>query len=275
MTRRFENEKYIYNRNNIFQRIIVLKTNRYKRAKYQEFFIEGVKNIQAALKFGWEIKYWIYTAQTLSNWSIKMIKEHPAEYNYCFTEELIAEISSKEKPSELMAVLKMKKQKIKPSINPFIIVCDRVSKKGNLGSIIRSADAFGCDGIIITGHSVDIYDPEVIRSSVGSYFAVKVEHIDNNKDLIERFTEWKQLFPEIKFIATDENANQNINEIDFKTPCILLVGNETHGLSNFYLELADTMAKIPMVGNATSFNLACATSIFIYEAFLQRTNLKR
>lgn len=259
-------------RNNIFQHIIVLKTNRYKRNDFQEFFVEGVHNIKLALKYGWTVKNWIISNKKLSSWATTMLETVKTEANYCFTDELLSEISERTDTSEIMAVFQMKKMTVTASKNPFIIIFDRPSKKGNLGTIMRSADAFGCDGIIVTGHSVDIYDPEVLSASMGSFFAVLTERIESNKKVEERLYELKQQFPELVIVATTEVGETSIREANFNKPLILLVGNEASGLSKFYLDICDQTVKIPMVGEATSFNVANATSIFMYEVFSQRQN---
>lgn len=259
-------------RNNIFQHIIVLKTNRYKRNDFQEFFVEGVHNIKLALKYGWTVKHWIIANRKLSSWATNMLETVKTEANYCFTDELLREISDRTDTSEIMAVFQMKKMTIATSQNPFIIIFDRPSKKGNLGTIMRSADAFGCDGIIVTGHGVDIYDPEVLSASMGSFFAVSTERIESNKEVEERLYDLKQKFPEMTIVATTEVGEISIREANFNKPLVLLVGNEASGLSKFYLDICDQTVRIPMVGEATSFNVANATSIFMYEVFSQRKN---
>lgn len=258
-------------RNNIYQHIIVLKTNRYKRNQYKEIFVEGVRNINIAIKHGWKVKHWIYqTGKPLSDWAKKMLSSYHTLENYSFSEELISEISGKTDKSELMAIFEIKNTEIRQSPNPFIVLCNRPSKKGNLGSIIRSADSFNCDGIIVTGHAVDIYDPEVIVASMGSYFAVDIQKIETNEEILEYIANMRKKFPELQVIATTEEGEFFSHEIDYRKPTILLMGNEADGLSMFYWDVCDKTVKIPMVGEASSLNLACATSIFLYEAFTQR-----
>jgi TrmH family RNA methyltransferase len=257
-------------KNNAFQHIVVLKENRYKRYSYKEIFIEGVHNIKAALKFGWKVKHWVYADRQLSSWAKEMLANIKTELNYCFSEELINEISDRTDKSELMAIFEMKEMTVQPSEKPFIIFFDRPSKKGNLGTVMRSADAFGCDGIIVTGHSVDMYDPEVIGASMGSFFAVQTERIDDNESIIQRISDLKKEYPDLKIVATTEDGSISIRDCNFSVPLILLLGNETSGLSRFFLELCDETVKIPMVGEATSFNVANAASIFLYEIFSQR-----
>ena len=257
-------------KNATFQCVIALKENRHKRNTCQEIFIEGTLNIKTALKYNWTVKHWIFADKQLSSWANKMLSSVKTEVNYCFSEELINEISDRTDKSELMAIFEMKKMTVMPSKTPFIIICDKPSKKGNLGSIIRSADAFGCDGVIVTGHSVDVYDPEVIGASMGSFFAVQTERLDGNDNIQQRIVDLKAAYPDLVVVATTEEGKVSIQDYDFTKPLILLVGNETSGLNCFYRELCDATVKIPMVGEATSFNVASATSIFLYEIFTQR-----
>jgi 23S rRNA (uridine2479-2'-O)-methyltransferase len=265
------NEIRVGRKNNIYQHIMVLKENRYKRHQYREVFIEGVSNINAALKFGWKIKNWIYqTEKPLSDWAKKVMSENRTTQNFSLSEELLSDISGKSNKSELMGIFEMKEMKITPSRNPLILLCNKPSKKGNLGSIIRSADAFGCDGVIVTGHAVDIYDPEIIGASMGSYFAVAIEKIDENEQVSRYISDLRLKYPDLQVVATTDHGDCNIRELDYTKPTILLMGNETDGLSLFYWDICDKKVKIPMVGEASSLNLACATTVFLYEIFSQR-----
>ena len=257
-------------RNNIFQHIVVLKTNRYKRTEYGEFFVEGVHNIKLAIKHGWKVKNWIITSHKLSTWATNMIRSINSEAIYCLSDELLNEISERSDGSEIMAIFYMRQMRVQPSNNPFIVLFDRPSKKGNLGTIMRSADAFGCDGIIITGHSVDIYDPEVLSASMGSFFSIPTQRIENNSEISDYIADLKKKYSTLTVVATTELGEVNIRNYDFKRPIVLLVGNEASGLSKFLLDICDKTVKIPMVGDATSFNVANATSIFMYEVFTQR-----
>lgn len=264
-------ELKIGKRNATFQHIMVIKTNRYKRFEHKEIFVEGVRNINIAIKNGFKVKHWIYDEnKNLSSWAKEKIANIKTECNYVLTNELMSEVSGKNDVSELVAILEMKNRIITESQNPFIILFDRPSKKGNLGSIIRSADAFGADGIIVTGHSVDIFDPDIITSSMGSYFAIPVQKLDTNEQVLELFKKFKSKYNNLQVVATTELGDDNIRSFDFKKPTILMIGNESLGLSKFLLENSDHKIKIPMVGEASSFNASCAGSIFMYEIFSQR-----
>ncbi len=139
-------EVYINNKNNYYQRFEVLKTNRNKRYKYNEFLVEGVRSLKEAVENGWNIKSWIYNNNNLSDWARNMVSNVKTEVNYCLTPHLLKELSGKEDTSELMAVIEMRKDcldSVKLSEIPFIVLFDRPSNKGNLGTMIRSCDALG------------------------------------------------------------------------------------------------------------------------------------
>lgn len=256
-------------RNSSFQHLLAIKTNRTQRLAHNEIYVEGVRNINLAIKYGWKVKHWVFR-QNLSNWAKEKIASNKTQENYCLTDELMAELSGKTDTSELVAIFEIKKAKLKFSKNPIIVLFDRPSKKGNLGTIIRSADAFGVDDILVCGHGVDIYDPEIIVSSMGSYFATNLVKLETNEEIVSTINELKTKFPTLKVVATTELGDESIKKFNFTVPILLLVGNENAGLSKFLLDLADFSVKIPMVGEASSFNVACATSIFLYEIFSSR-----
>ena len=152
-------EKHIYTKNSTYQKFEVLKTNRNKRYRYNAFLVEGVRSLKEAASNHWKIKNFLYNKDSLSDWAKDMIRSVKTEENYCLTEELLKELSDKTDGSELMAVIEMREDRledVKLSENPFIVLFDRPSNKGNLGSMYRSCEALGADMLIITGHSVDL-----------------------------------------------------------------------------------------------------------------------
>lgn len=129
-------ETKIFNRNNLFQKFEVLKTNRNKRYKYNEFLVEGVRNLNEAVNNNWKIKSFIYDRNNLSGWAKDMINKVNTDANFYLTPELMKKLSEKEDTSELMAIIEMREDKLDNvmlSENPFIVLFDRPSNKGNLG----------------------------------------------------------------------------------------------------------------------------------------------
>lgn len=256
-----------------FQILNALKTNREKRNK-EGFLFEGVRNINNAIKYNWKIKSFFYSSQKgLSNWAISIIKNTKTEVNYDLSIELLKKLSSKEETSEIIALAEIPKDNlnsIKINKTPLIVVFDRPSSPGNLGTIIRTCDALGVDGLIITGHAVDIYDPETISATTGSLFSLPLVRLSSQNELELWITKMRKKYPDLQVVGTDENGSCTVYKNNFNVPTILLAGNEKLGLSAGYKQLVDMMVKIPMQGSASSLNVAVATSIIIYEINRQR-----
>ncbi|MBS4198330.1 hypothetical protein KHA93_01480 [Bacillus sp. FJAT-49732] len=264
----------VNNENNDFQKFEVIKKNRNKRHKYKEFFVEGVRNINEAINNNWDIRAYLYSPQKpLSNWGKNILAQSNAEIHYELQANLMEKISDKEDTSELIAIVAIPEDdfsRIPVSEKMLIVVFDRPSNRGNLGSIIRSCDALGCQGLIMTGHAVDLYDPETIRATMGSFFNVPTIRISSPNEVKNWADSLRQTYPELQIVGTSATGSEEIYYCDFSKPTILLVGNETQGLSHFYKDICDRMINIPMYGSASSFNVACATSIMLYEVSRQR-----
>lgn len=264
----------IETRNNVYQRFQVLKANRNKRYKYREFLVEGVRSINEAAAMGWRIKSLIFGDGRKSDWANRMLQTVPTEMNYCLAEELQRELSGKTDTSELMAVIEMREDAFpeKYSENPFIVLFDRPSNKGNLGTMIRSCDALGVELLLLTGHSVDLYDPDVVVSAMGSFFKLPVARIAENSQLEEFIAGMKQRYPGFQLIGTTAHQQMPIDQADLTGPLMLLIGNETMGLSQGFKEKCDMLCTIPMAKGAyaSSFNVSCAASIMMYEVVRQR-----
>jgi len=265
----------IYTENNDFQYIETLRRNRTKRNKTNTFFVEGVNAINQALDYEWDIESFVFVSDIrISDWARKIIQESSAKTHYELPSSLMRKVSQKENASELLAIIQIPPDdldRIKPSDIPLVVVLDRIASPGNLGTIIRSCDAMGVDGIILTGHAADLFAPETIRATTGSFFSIPVIRMANPKELIPWIAAIKQKYQELEIIGTSANAAESIENHDFTKPTILLVGNENHGLSVFYRELCDASVTIPMEGSASSLNVASATSVILYEIKRQRS----
>lgn len=266
----------VLTKNATYQKFEVLKNNRNKRYKYQEFLVEGVRIINKAIKKGWKINSFLYTDEKeLSDWAKGIISSTPTEINYILTEALMQELSGKEDTSELIAIFQMPEdnlEQLKLSRNPVIALFDRPSNKGNLGTIIRSCDALGVECLLITGHAVDLYDPDVIVSSMGSFFNLQVVRVPENQKVLDFIKRMKKQYPTFQTIGTTAHKENPIYDLDLSGPVMFMIGNETDGLCNKYKECCDILATIPIVDGslATSFNVGCAATVMFYEASRQR-----
>ncbi|MDD6204262.1 MAG: TrmH family RNA methyltransferase [Firmicutes bacterium] len=269
-------KQVIYSANAAFQKLEVLKTNRNKRYKYNEFFVEGVRNINEAVKRGWHINSFIYgTEAGLSDWARGVIGSTPTRMNYELSDELMRRLSGKEDTSELMAAVQMREDSLDKLVlpaNPAIALFDRPSNKGNLGTIIRSCDSFGMDALLLTGHAVDLYDPEVITASMGSFFKVPVIRVEDNNALYAFFRRMKERCEGFNIVGTTAHRQTEISQVDFTVPTLIMIGNETMGLNAAFKEKCDILATIPMSesSSASSLNVGCAATVFMYEICRQR-----
>lgn len=269
--------KIVTKKDNDYQHIEVLSRNRYKRFQHKEIFVEGVTPINRAIENGWDILYYIYSNyHQLSDWAKGILVKSTAKKHFELPEEYMMEISDKEEPSELIAIVAMPEDdlsRINLSENPLIAVFDRPSDPGNLGTIIRSCDAMEVDGLIITGHCVDLYDPKVIRSSIGTIFTLPVIKLESHKELLPWFADIRETYQGFQVVGTSVHTDSLVYQSDFIKPTAIIIGNETYGMSSSYRDISDYIYKIPITGSASSLNVACATSIVLYEIARQRSGI--
>ena len=262
-------------RDNNFQRAEVIKSNRTKRTRYGQLLVEGVAQINLAVQHGWSVSAFLYpTGRKLSTWAEDLLSRGLAKSHWDLAPNLLAELSDKEETSEIMAIIETRV--LAPSAVPakpdgLVVVFDRPSSPGNLGSSIRSADAFGADGIIVTGHAVDIYDPHVVRGSMGALFALPVTTAPSCKEIKEWVEEARSSGLDYQIIGSSGKADQIIFDVDVTRPTVLILGNETVGMSQGYWDICDSVVKIPIGGALSSLNVSCAASILLYEVARQRS----
>jgi TrmH family RNA methyltransferase len=257
-----------------FQYLKELQQNRVKRNQAKEFVVEGVRAINQARQHRWPLIALVYAREApLSAWAAGVIASVPAPARWELPLSLMERLSQKEEPSELLALAAMPPDdlaRLPVREELLVVVFDRPASPGNLGTLIRSCDALGADGLIITGHAVDLYDPETLRATAGSFFSVPVVRLPSQKELEPWVAALRRTLPPLQVVGSSAKATATLAEHDLRGPTILLVGNETHGLSAAYRAWCDAMVTIPMSGSATSLNVACATSILLYEVARQR-----
>lgn len=234
------------------------------------FIIEGVKIVEECIDNNYSLENIIYSDELFNtNGGIEIYERIRAYENLiCVPNSLFKEISDTENPQGIMALAKITERPIEDLYkkeNPFILFLEEIQDPGNMGTIIRTADAFNLDGIIVSEGSVDIYNPKVIRSTMGSIFRTPIYHIEDSIETIERLKSMG-----FGIFATSLQGEDYIYNMDFKNPSLILIGNESKGLSNELHSLAHQWIKIPILGGAESLNVAIATSIIIYEGIKQR-----
>ena len=260
--------------NSAYQVLESLKSNRQKRHRTQTFLVEGVQPITRALAHRWTFESVIHAQRAhLSAWAADVIARSRAPIRYELTPDLLARLSGKTTPSELLAVLRMAPddlRRIPVGRRLLALVVDAPSNPGNLGTIVRSCDALGADGVIVTGHAVDVYDPATITASRGSIFALPVVRLDSPAAVARWVADARQTIGDCVVVGADEKGSADLAAHDFGHPTVVLLGNEARGLGQAYHRMCDTLVRIPMSGSASSLNVSVAASIILYEAVRQR-----
>ncbi len=247
-----KNEKYKYFKN--------LKQKKYRT---EEYTVEGKKSVLEALNSKKTVTALILSESFFDTLDFSLPETIPA---YIFPDSLLAGISSTDTPSGILATIKIEK----PSdftLNPekAYVFCDRVSDPGNLGTIIRTADAAGFGGVMLSPECCDLYNPKTVRSSMGSFF-----HID----IFENVGTYKlNLLKESGFsifsgVLSDKTIEYT--DADFKNPTIIVIGNESNGISKEVIDISTELIKIPLLGSAESLNASIAAAIIMYEVVRQR-----
>jgi 23S rRNA (uridine2479-2'-O)-methyltransferase len=262
-------------RNARFQQWQALLGNRNKRQRSGEFLVQGVRPITLAAERGWPIHTLVFDAsRDLSRWAQELLRTCGAE-QVAMAPGLLAELGEKDAaPPELVAVAGMPPDDLsRIPIGPrFLgVVFDRPSGPGNIGTVIRSADAFGADGVVVTGHAADVYDPKSVRASTGSLFALPVVRSPHQREVAAWLEKARGTGRPVTVVGTDEHGDAPVTGVDLTGPVLLLIGNETAGLSAGWRDLCDHMVSIPMSARAaSSLNAASAASVVLYEAARQR-----
>jgi 23S rRNA (uridine2479-2'-O)-methyltransferase len=264
----------VSSRNARFQQWQALLGNRNKRQRAGEFLVQGVRPISLAARFGWRFRALIHDCERpLSQWAQALLRDAGATL-VPMAPDLLAELGEKDEGvPELIAVVEMPADdlgRIEAADGFLGVVLDRPASPGNVGSIIRSADALGARGVIVTGHATDVYDPRCVRASTGSLFALPVVRAPGPREVADWVAAQRARGCPVVLAAADERGDKDVFDFDFTQPTLLLAGSEGAVLSAAWRELSDVVVRIPMAGAASSLNVASATTAILYEAARQR-----
>jgi TrmH family RNA methyltransferase len=246
-----------------------LKQNKTRRTA-GKFFIEGIHLVGEAMQAGLldRVLYSEKVLKTSEGKDLlgKIISSgiHSEEAS----ESVIGHLSSVESPQGIIASVKPKASDLGSLFeksDPLIIVACGIQDPGNLGTMIRTADAAGCSGVILSAGTVDPYNDKVIRASSGSIFHLNMVKID---DIIELASSLKRRG--VKIISAVVDADKDYYSADYRGPAAILIGSESRGLSPEIERLSDESIAIPMLGGVESLNAAVSCAIVLYEALRQR-----
>ncbi|TFE99253.1 RNA methyltransferase [Shinella sumterensis] len=266
-TRRVGQVKEVTSLSNPIVKDIKALSDKKHRDETKSFMAEGLKLVIDALELGFEIRTLVYA---------KNVKDKP-QVVQCATktvargglvlevsEKVLSSITRRDNPQMVVGIFTQRwtnLRDVRPGNGETYVALDRVRDPGNLGTIIRTADAAGASGVILVGESTDPFSMETVRATMGSVFAVPLVRAS-----VADFLAWKK-GAGVRVVATHLAGAVDYRTIDYKTkPVVLLMGNEQSGLPDTLASEADALARIPQAGLADSLNLAIATGVMLFEA---------
>jgi TrmH family RNA methyltransferase len=243
------------------------------RREENVFVVEGAKEIAFAIEGDYEPKCMFICTEIYGEIDLKAQKDLDLREVYSISREVFEKISYRGSSDGLIAVFHAKKRTLDQlsfGESPFFIIVESVEKPGNLGAIIRTADGAGADAVLVCDERTDIFNPNVIRSSVGTVFEKQVVAV-SSADVFD-FLEKHEI---TAYAALLSKESENYSTVDFTDPTAIVLGTEHDGLSEFWQERAKPII-IPMLGSNDSLNVSNAAAVLAYEVVRQRyenTNL--
>lgn len=245
---------------------IVHLRRRPAREREQLFLIEGYRELLRASEVAWPIESLFFCPDLFLGENnealLKTIEKSGAELIET-TARVFEKIAYRDRPDGLLAVAKQKPLALEslPKIDEgLILVAESIEKPGNLGTMLRTCDAFGVSAVMVCDPVTDLYNPNVVRASLGTLFCQPVVRTSSEEAL--RYLKEEGF----EVIAATPSGDVNLKEMRFGPKRAVVIGAEQYGLSKTWMEGADTRALIPMKGHSDSLNAAVAASLFIYAA---------
>ena len=251
--------------------VLKLKEKSSERRSQDLIVVEGLREILMAKENGFDISTLFVCDDIAGNRSRDTVHRASTSVSSCIRISKIVfdKISYRENSDGLIALVRPKHLRLsglKLSSVPLLIILESVEKPGNLGAILRTADASGVDAVIVCDSKTDIYNPNVIRSSIGCVFSKQL--VMANSDETAKFLQKKK----IKLYAAALTAKKFYTETDFTLPCAIVFGSEANGLSQKWLSSAVAeQIKISMLGKIDSLNISASCAVIVYEAVRQRS----
>jgi RNA methyltransferase, TrmH family len=242
--------------------IVKLREDKRQRQRDGVMLVEGYDELTLALSSGLRPQS-LLTAPELVSRSIEI----PSAEVTTVTRAVFEKISYRDNPDGWLGIFPIPKTTLadlKLSASPLVIVAESVEKPGNLGAILRTADAAGVDALLVSDPRVDLWNPNVVRASRGAVFTVPTVEIDSQTALA--FLRSNKM----RVLAATPSAEVSYTDVDLSQPVAIAVGTEDEGLTDFWMQNADIKVLIPMMGKVNSLNVSIATALITYEAVRQR-----
>ena len=263
--------KYISSKSNpLFKNISKLSTSNRKRKKSNSFIVEGISNIKLCIDNNFKVLELIICSEIISNKNLKSLEKFLTNFEIKdFSKSLFEEVNYKKNQDGVIALIESKVNSIKNfklSKKPYILIVESPEKPGNIGALLRTADAAGLDGLIIANPKTELYNPNAIRSSLGSIFTMQIATASTD-DIISYLK-----INNIKIFSTFVKKSVNYLDVDYTEACAIVVGTESSSLSKSWMIESDKLISIPMRGKMDSLNLSVSAAIVIFEGLKQRND---
>lgn len=271
-------EKHLTSIHNPLVKQVIHLRDRHERDTTGLFLIEGYREILRAADAGWKFEQLLICPELFLGSNepdlIQRIASRGTPVIHT-SEKVFQKISYRDRPDGLLAIAPQRKNTLtdlrarnKEAAMPFYVVAEAIEKPGNLGTILRSSDAVGVSGLIVCDRCTDVYNPNVVRASVGTLFTVPTVEAEGEETL-----QWLKS-QGIAILAATPHANHEFTQVDLARPLAIAVGTEQLGLSERWMQQADLQVRIPMNGVADSLNVAMATTLLLYEVYRQRQQMR-
>ncbi|TXE16398.1 RNA methyltransferase [Psychroserpens burtonensis] len=253
--------------NQLIKQILVLKDKSRERKKTGLFIIEGQRELVLAVKANYKITSVLFYPELISPEDLEVLISSEIE-RIKISKDIFEKLAYRSSTEGIIAIAEMKQHKLQdlkfPKTNPLILVAEAPEKPGNIGAILRTADAAHVDAVIIANPKGDLYNPNIIRSSVGCLFTNQVAVGDTDEIIIFLKDHKISIYSAILQEAV------NYHEQDYTQSTAIVVGTEADGLSDSWRKASTQNIKIPMQGEIDSMNVSVAAGILIFEVKRQR-----
>jgi TrmH family RNA methyltransferase len=262
---------YISSAQNGRVKAVVKLRNRRERDKQGLYIVEGYRALSRGLNYGIKLKELYFCPKYFLGENEKdLINRHRQNGAQIVevTDSVFDKMAYRDRPEGLLGIapqFHLGLDDLELSENPFLLIGEAIEKPGNLGTMLRSADATGTEALIVCDRCTDIFNPNVVRASTGCLFSVPT--FEAGSDEVIGWLKEKG----IKILAATPHTDNMYTDVDMTGPIAIAVGTEQYGLSDKWMEQADLKVKIPMLGQADSLNVATATTILMYEVIRQRS----
>jgi TrmH family RNA methyltransferase len=253
---------------------VIKRVRRLRRRTYRDregvFVVEGRNLLNEAINSGAKVKELLFVADRAIDADIMRRTLDPEPVTYEITGDILRWVSEVVTSQGILGVVGQVDSQYDEIVGrevTFVLIADQVRDPGNMGALVRVADAAGMDGLLATAGSVDLYNPKVVRSAAGSHF-----HIPTGRDAEMRRLTADLGAAGVKTLGLDSRGDTDYRDVDYSLPVAIAVGNEAFGFSDEDRGLMDGTIRIDMPGRAESLNVASSAAVVLFEALRQRRN---